>query len=95
MRSPAEELIGAIDARLADYPGGSRQDIGAVTAVNVGGFPWGRQATQLFRADRYPDGLLKLAKTLGIFSGFSVIAGAKANETTTYEKGWRCFWHRH
>ena len=59
-------------------------DDGAVTVVNVGGFPWGRQTTQLFRADRYPDGLLKLAKTLGIFSGFSVIAGTKANETTTY-----------
>ena len=87
---PAEERVGAIDARLADYPGGSRQDIVAVAAANVGGFPWGRQATQLFRADRYPDGLLELTKTLGIFPDFFVIAGTKANEAATYQTGWGC-----
>jgi len=82
-----DEIVGQISARFCKYSGCSGQDIGAVTAADVGGLPGGWQAAQLLRTDWDPESFLKFADTRWIFKGFAVIAGTKTDKAGTDKTG--------
>ena len=82
-----DELIGQISARFCKHLGSSGQDIGAVTAADVGRLPGGWQATQLLRANRNPEGLLKFTDTSMIFKAFAIVAGAETDKAGADKTG--------
>lgn len=72
---------GEVDARPGEHPGFALKDVGAIATDNVGRFPRGRQATELFRTNRDPEESSQPGDTIGIFEDFTIIARAQANQT--------------
>ena len=85
-----------IGAACGYHPGPARKDILAIAVDDIGRFPRGREAAELLRADRDPDGVLQLPEACFVGLCPAVIARAESDKAGTDKvEGARLILHYH